>query len=207
MKRATALCLLLLVSTSPLFSAAGSEKEVPVPDRLGEADRLYNQGLKHRDKAWDYEKKARGAKKVSDRDVYLKSAEREFKRAIDSFESAVVQNSRHFEAFGSLGYAQRKIGMFEEALKSYDRALKMQPEYAEALEYRAEAYLNLGRVDDAMKDYRKLVQLDDELARDFLDAASEWLGNADRSIPAIQAFARIVESEKSKLGHTSKKSW
>ena len=175
MKYSIVICLTILLTSPAVFSAGSEEKEPEGTDRLAEADRLFNQGLQHRDRAWEYEKQAEGALKPKDRDVYLKSAEREFKRALKAFKSATKQNSRHYEAFGSLGYAQRKVGKFKDALKSYDRALKMKPDYPEALEYRAEAYLGLNRIDDAKIDYEKLVKLDQDNARTFLDAASKWL--------------------------------
>ena len=207
MKSTIVLCVLLLVAPGPAFSAGGSEKQALAPDRLAEADRLYNQGLKHRDKAWEYEKQAAGAAKASDRDTYQKSAEREYDRAIEAFKNATVQNSRHFEAFGSLGYALRKTGQYQEALKSYDRALKMSPDYARAIEYRAEAYLGVNRVDEALVDYRRLVELDVELARTFLAAAAEWLKTIEAPDEGIQKFADVVEAEEKKLGPAKPSSW
>ena len=204
MRYSIAFCLTILL-TSPAVLASGSDEKKPAGnDRLAEADRLFNLGLKHRDRAWEYEKQGKGAKTEKDRAVYLHSAEREFKRAIKAFQSATKQNSRHYEAFGSLGYAQRKVGKFKDALKSYDRALKMKPDYPEALEYRAEAYLGLNRVADARSDYTKLVDLDKDHARTFLAAASEWLAKAK---PSEKSFGVWVEAEKAKLGPVKGKSW
>lgn len=198
--------LAVMIGYSSVDAAGGSEKEEsPVPDRRAEADRLYNQGLKHRDKAWEYEAKAEAASKQHDREVYRKSAQREFLRAIDSFKSATVQNSRHYEAFSSLGYAQRRTGRFQEALMSYDRALKMSPDYAEALEYRAETYLGLNRLDDALEDYRKLVALDKELARQFLAAANKWLSADGKEAP--ESFVTFIAAETETLGPPKARNW
>jgi tetratricopeptide (TPR) repeat protein len=195
------LMVLLLLVIAPDLAAAPSEKKEPKHnDRLAEADRLFNLGLKHRDRAWEYEKKALGTKGTKGLSVYRASAEREYKLAIEDYRSAVEQNSRHHEGFGSLGYALRKIGLYNEALKAYDRGLKMKPNYAEALEYRAEAYLGLNRVDDAKSDYQRLVGLDKEQARTFLIAATEWSG-------ASEDFVVWVKAEKEKLGPTEGKSW
>ena len=204
MKYSILACLTVLLTSPAVFSAGNEKKEPEGNDRLAEADRLFNLGLKHRDRAWEYEKQGKGAKTKKDRAVYLQSAEREFKRAIKAFQSSTKQNSRHYEAFGSLGYAQRKVGKFKDALKSYDRALKMKPDYPEALEYRAEAYLGLNRVADARSDYRKLVVLDIDHARMFLAAASEWLAKAESS---EKSFGVWVEAEKAKLGPVKGKSW
>jgi tetratricopeptide (TPR) repeat protein len=206
MKNLITMFLLLLIGYGPADSAGGSEKKSAVPDRLAEADRLYNIGLKHRDKAWAYEEQAAGATE-KDQGVYLKSADREFERAIEAFKGATIQNSRHFEAFGSLGYALRKTGQFEDALKSYDRALKMSPDYPEALEYRAEAYLGLGRIEDAKTDYERLVKLDETLARTFLEAATYWIETADATGAAGVGFAEWVEGEKARLGPGVGKGW
>ena len=207
MRYSIVVCLTILLTSPVILASENEEKKATGNDRLAEADRLFNIGLKHRDRAWEYEKQGKGAKTEKDRDVYLKSAEREFKRAIESFQTATEQNSRHYEAFGSLGYAQRKVGQFKEALKAYDRALKMKPDYPEALEYRAEAYLGLNRITDARKDYTKLVDLSKDHARVFLAAASEWLAMAESSEKAIQEFGAWVAVEKAKLGAPSGKSW
>lgn len=197
--------LLLLLAIAPNIAAAPSEKKEPKHnDRLAEADRLFNLGLKHRDRAWEYEKKAAAIKVKQDGDVYAASAQREYKLAIEAFRGASEQNSRHHEAFGSLGYALRKTGQFDASLTAYDRALKMKPDYAEALEYRAEAYLKLNRVDDARSDYQKLVGLDKDQARVFLMAASGWLeAGGDGS----NGFKAWVDGEKQRIGPAKGKTW
>ena len=202
-----ALLCTFMIASGPALAAGGSKKEEPSADRLAEADRLYNTGLKHRDKAWDYEKQAEGAASEKDRAVYVKSAEREFKRAIDAFKLATKQNSRHVEAFGSLGYAQRKIGRYKDALKSYDRALKMKSDYPEALEYRAEAYLGLGRFEDAKRDYAALVKVDNDQARTFLAAASRWLSSPEAQKLKTSTFSVWVNEERGKLGLGEKSDW
>ena len=205
MRTIITICIAILCMAPQTFAAgSSSKKESSSGDRLAEADRLFNKGIKHQDKAWAYEKQAAAAEKPDDRKVYEKSAEREFKRAADAFKDATKKNSRHYEAFGSLGYAQRKIGKYKDSLKSYNRALKMKPDYAEALEYRAEAYLGLGRVADAKEDYAALVKLDKDHARTFLMAAAAWgaipgEGQAD--------FSAWVETELAKLGPGSSKTW
>jgi tetratricopeptide (TPR) repeat protein len=200
MKKLMVLLLLVVIVASDVASAPSEKKEPKHNDRLAEADRLFNLGLKHRDRAWEYEQKASGTTASKDRDVYTASAEREYKLAIETYRSAVKLNSRHHEGFGSLGYALRKIGQYDEALKAYDRALKMKPNYAEALEYRAEAYLGLNRVDDVKLDYQRLVGLDKALARTFLTAAAEWSGTSEE-------FAVWVKNEKEKLGPAEGKTW
>ena len=66
MKTPAVICLMLL-STFAVFAAPTSKKEPAGNDRLAEADRLFNLGLKHRDRAWEYEKQAEGAKEQKDR--------------------------------------------------------------------------------------------------------------------------------------------
>jgi tetratricopeptide (TPR) repeat protein len=207
MKYLLIISLTLMSAHTALFASGSTEKEPAGNDRLAEADRLFNLGLKHRDRAWEYEKQAVGANNAKDREIYQQSAKREFERAIEMLKSATKQNSRHYEAFGSLGYAQRKVGDFKAALKSYDRALKMKSDYPEALEYRAEAYLGLNRVADAQSDYAKLVKIDKDQARTFLTAAASWLEKADASESTIQDFGKWVSNERTKLGPGKGKTW
>jgi tetratricopeptide (TPR) repeat protein len=208
MKYALIISLTVLCVHTTIFASGGTEKKEPAGnDRLAEADRLYNLGLKHRDRAWEYEKQADGANNAKDREVYQQSARREFELAIDMLSTATKQNSRHYEAFGSLGYAQRKIGDFKAALNSYDRSLKMRPDYSVALEYRAEAYLGLNRVKDARSDYLKLVKIDKDQARLFLAAVVSWLAEKEGEDPLMLEFADWIDAEREKLGLGEGKSW
>ena len=189
------------------FAAGGSEKKTTLSaDRLATADRLYNEGLKHRDKAWEYEKQAKGVS-GSDRSTYLNSAEREFGRAIEKFKLATKENSRLYQAFSSLGYCQRKTGKYEDALKSYDRALRMASAYAEAIEYRAEANILLGRLRDALSDYDRLVKLDQEKAKLFLAVASDWLKGREVTGEEMKAFSDRVASESKRMGPPAASTW
>ena len=69
--------------------------------------------------------------------------------AIFRGEASTDKDAHFHEAFSSLGYARRKLGMYEGALSAYDTALSLVPNYAEAVEYRAEAYLALNRIPEA----------------------------------------------------------
>ena len=206
MMRFVVVAALAIGLTASVYAAGGEPKREPVADRLAEADRHYNKGLQHRDKAWEYEKKADGAE-GSRKQQYTEAAQREFRLAIGEFQEATQQNSRHVEAFGSLGYAQRKVGQFEDALKSYNRALRMNPDYAQALEYRAEAYMELGKLSDASADYRRLVDLDKDLARQFLGAAMVWFKDGRQTVDGLETFRALVESEAEKLGPTKGDRW
>ena len=80
----------------------------------------YNDGLKHRDKAWEHEEKAAAATKEKDRKKYLDKASKEYAKAVADQLKAVQKNPRLHQAFSSLGYSYRKMGQYDKALQAYD---------------------------------------------------------------------------------------
>ena len=66
------------------------------------------------------------------------------------FQAAVKKNPALFQAWGSLGYAYRKVGNYPASLEAYGKALEIEPNYTPAIEYRAEAYLALNRLDEVI---------------------------------------------------------
>ena len=210
------LVLSMLLMAAPAWSMGGSKKsETPEKsdrERRLEADRLYNLGLSRRGKAWVYAKQAVEAIE-KDKRAYLRSAEREYKRAIKALEKATREDKTHYPAWGSLGYAYRKTGNYKKALKAYDRSIALKADYVEALEYRAEAYLGLGRMQDAKADYVQVVKKDDRAARLFLGVALDWSSNekADgrKKLQAedVSAFAKWVQEEQERLGPGEVSRW
>ena len=210
------LILSILLIATPAWSMGGSKKsekpEKSDRERRIEADRLYNVGLSHRDKAWSYAKQVADAT-GKDQRGYLKSAEREYKQAIKALEKATKEDRNHYPAWGSLGYAYRKTGKYKKALKAYDKSIALKADYVEALEYRAKAYLGLGRVEDAKADYATVVKKDDRAARTFLAAALAWSMNekADgrKKIKRGEAtvFEKWVRDEQERLGPGEASRW
>ena len=153
-KSAATFAIACLLSTVPLLAAGGSS--APSPTARSEvtltpeqrAAIAYNRGLKNRDKAWVLEKKLSEAQTDKQRAKFETKIRKEYKKAIQAFESAIAASSSMFEAHASLGYALRKTGDYTASLKAYNHALDLEPRYTEAIEYRAEAYLGLYRLED-----------------------------------------------------------
>lgn len=207
-----ALILGLFVPT--LAEAAGSrpaptptpEPEVQTPEQ--EAKDAYNQGLKHRDKAWGYEDKAKVAASDSERAKLLEKASKQYRKAIPLFEKATEIVPSFHQAFSSLGYAYRKSGEHEKALEAYDTALDLAPLYGEAIEYRGQAYLGLNRIDDAKQAYMQLFTSNRELAGQLMEAMKQWLEQrqadpAGVSQSEIDDFATWVQERSELAGQTA----
>ncbi len=184
---------ILACSICDSHGAGGAPKKTVKEPTAERAIEDYNRGLKHRDKAWKYEEKAAAAGKEKDRSKNLKKARREYQKAAGKFEAAVDKDARFHEAFSSLGYARRKLGMYQGALSAYDTALNLAPDYAEAVEYRAEAYLSLNRIPEAQRAYYKLVGLDDDGAAKLLSAFSGWAAER-RATPVATVTEEQLES-------------
>ena len=179
--------------------AAGSKPVQPpaaeqekTPEEAGKE--YYNLGLKHRDKAWGFEDKAKAAASDAERDKLLGKARKQYQKAIPLFENATQRIPTFHQAYSSLGYALRKTGDFEGSLAAYDRALELAPFYGEAIEYRAEAYLGLGRLDDVKEAYMQLFTRERGLADQLMEAMKTWVEEqraAPGEVPAdqVDAFA------------------
>jgi tetratricopeptide (TPR) repeat protein len=178
MNRFRFLILLLTLSFGVAYGAGSSTKEAP--DGGGkpeEAFRAFNEGVRHRNKGWEYEQKAKGVEE-KDKKAYERIVTSEYGKARDSFKKAIKLDESMHQAHGSLGYALRKLGDYEGALKAYASSLELKPDYGLAIEYRGEAYLDLDRVDDAQKAYERLVELKSRYAPVLLKAVAAW--GADR---------------------------
>jgi tetratricopeptide (TPR) repeat protein len=183
---------LLVASSTGLYASGSSSQSAPAPaakPSLEEQAVLdYNKGLKHRDKAWEFEAKAAKADKEKDHDKNLKKAQKEYGKVIEQQLEAVKKNAKFHEAYSSLGYAYRKTGEYDKALESYDKALTLQPNYVEAIEYRAEAYLRLNRLTEAQKALEVLIGKNPKYAVDLLGSMKQWLeANKDKELEGIGA--------------------
>ncbi len=206
-------------------NAAGSQPAPtapPAPEAAmspeQEAKSAYNLGLKHRDKAWGYEDKAKEAGSDEEREKLLGKALKQYQKAIPLFEEATETLGTFHQAFSSLGYAYRKSGEHEKALVAYDKALDLAPFYGEAIEYRAEAYLGLHRIDDAKEAYMQLFGSNRELADQLMQAMEAWLAErredpAGLSTDTLDAFGTWLQErgqlagQSAQLAHAATTRW
>lgn len=197
MRTATTLIagLLMAGSLAPVHAAGSAPAPKATP--MEESAESFNRGIRYRDKAWEYE--AELADATSDKQLArLESKiERQYENAVEQFEKAVAADPGMYQAWGSLGYALRKLGDYDRSLEAYDTALELQPGYGEAIEYRGETYLGLDRVEDAKQAWETLAASDRSLSNDLLAAMERWVearaaepGPVDPAV--IEAFAAWV---------------
>ena len=156
-------------------AAAPTQSPTLTPDEIAITN--YNQGLGHRDKAWNLEKQLATSSDTKQTAKLETKIQKEYKKAIRDFETAIENRPGFYQALSSLGYARRKTGDYEGSLGAYGMALRLAPDYMEAVEYRAEAYLALGRVDEAKDAYLKLFARDREKADQLMAAMKGWLAD------------------------------
>lgn len=182
------LCAGCLLSVAPAeLEAAPSEEQPASPPKASPQRRAiehYNKGIEHRDQAWSYAEQAEKSTVEKEREAYRDKARKEYEKALVEQRQAVALDPALFEAYSSMGYAQRKLGYFAEALKSYDRALELNADYMEAVEYRAEAYLGLNRVGEAQRAYELLFRRDPERAELLLLAFEIWVAQSPKGVAA-----------------------
>ena len=169
-----ALMLMFGIGGNALAAPGDSAPRTPRAGSDELAEKHYKDGLRHRDAAWVYEGKLAGLTGEKERAAYAQFIQRTYLRALEAFQKAVVRDPKMYQAFSSLGYAQRKTGNMDAALDAYGRALSLNPTYAEAIEYRAEAYIELGRVEEAKQAFEMLSALKPAYAVRLLDFAEQW---------------------------------
>ena len=194
-------------TTGPPNSSGSPEFASLTPEQ--QAALSYNDGLKHQAKAdallKDAAAEAADAKK---HDKLAAQAKKEYDKALRDYKSATAKNPKLFQAFGGMGYAERKLGNYDAALSAYDHALELEPRYSPAIEYRAEAYLGLNRLDDAKSAYTALFAGDRKRADELQAAMKSWL-EMRRKDPAgvasetIEEFSKWLTAREEIAGQTS----
>ena len=180
---ATLAAATLLLAPAALPASSSGSLSAPAPGAMQaqrltpeqEAAVLYNDGISYRDKAAKLEKEAEAENDAGRRQKLEGKARDKHEDSIKKFAKATEKNPNLFVAWGSLGYAYRKIGKYNESLAAYGKALEIQPNYTPAIEYRAEAYLGLGRLDEVKSVYMTLFNMDRPRADELAAAIDKWL--------------------------------
>jgi tetratricopeptide (TPR) repeat protein len=166
-----------------------------------EAVSLYNDGISYRDKAAKLETEAAAETDAKKREKLEAKAKDKHEDSIKKFAKATEKNPNLYPAWGSLGYAYRKIGNYNASLEAYGKALEIQPNYTPAIEYRAEAYLGLNQLDQVKSVYMTLLSMDRQRADELSAAIDKWLVKR-KADPAgmdpaqLDEFAKWAEQRK-----------
>lgn len=206
-----ALAATLLALTGPALAEGSStmpRNQVPTASPEQEAIDYYNDGISSRDKAAAFEKEAAAETDAAKRTKLEQKAKDRHESSIKKFLMATRKNPRFVEAWGSLGYAYRKVGNYKDSLDAYGKALELKPSYTPAIEYRAEAYLGLGRLDDVKAAYMTLFNTDRPRANELQAAIEKWLeqnrANASGADAAkVDEFAKWAAERKQLAAQTS----
>jgi tetratricopeptide (TPR) repeat protein len=174
-----------LLFMAPGAAASGSSSmprvQVPTPSPEQEAVESYNDGISYRDKAATLEKDAAAETDARKKEKLEAKAKDRHESSIKKFVTATRKDPKMYQAWGSLGYAYRKVGNYKDSLEAYAKALEIQPVYTPAIEYRAEAYLGLGRLDDVKAAYMTLFNADRPRADELAAAIDRWLEKSKAS--------------------------
>jgi tetratricopeptide (TPR) repeat protein len=160
-------------SGSSSMSLPRNQQQQLTPEQ--EAVTFYNDGISYRDKAVKLEKEAETEADAGKRQKLEAKAKDKHEDSIKKFVKATEKNPALFQAWGSLGYAYRKVGNYNASLAAYGKALEIQPNYTPAIEYRAEAYLGLNQLDSVKTVYMQLFTMDRPRADELAAAIDKWL--------------------------------
>lgn len=191
-------------SSSSLPSAPRQQQMTPEQ----EAIELYNEGISYRDKAAQLDKEAAAEPDQKKREKFERKSLDRTESSMKKFLQATKKNDGLYQAWGSLGYAYRRMGKLAESLEAYNKALGIQPGYTPAIEYRAETFLGLGRLDDVQIAYMNLFRNDRPRADELGAAIDKWLqkkqgdpGGLDPA--AFETFAKWAAERKQLASQTS----
>ncbi len=172
---------IFMFASTAVFAAGGGSMPMSIPTvqktPAEKAIDSYNAGIKYRDKAWKFQKRAAVESEPKKVDKLIRKADKQFAKAIKRFRSAIKYEPRLYQAHASLGYALKQTGDFPAAMAAYKRCLKLRPNYTPAIEYQAEAHLALGETDKARQAYEQLARIDPLKANELEQAIRAWLEN------------------------------
>jgi tetratricopeptide (TPR) repeat protein len=139
-----------------------------------------------------------------------KTTAKRFQKALDRARHAVELDSTYHEAWNLVGYASRKLGMYDDAVAAYVKCLGIQYDYAPAREYLGEAYVEMGKLDKAREQLAALERLKatdesaelkgviDTYVAAHPDAAAPATDAAAGSAPVTQTTAAPADSTATK---------
>ena len=166
--------------------------------------RLYKEGLKHKEKAQDRERRAKQNPKEKTKQKHLDKAKKEYQKAIEKQSKAIKIDRENYKAFNELGYALRMTGDLRKAIGAHNYALSINPKYYPAWEYRGEILLRLGFFEDAKESYMVLFQNDRKLASELMASFDEWItDNASSASAEKDQFVEWLNIRKrfAKISH------
>lgn len=174
------------------IASAPVESRPKSPEQQVEAK--YQKGLKHKAKAWEFEKKAAAAKNDRRRAREEKRAAKEYNAAQNLFAEVLRTFPEHYKAANELGYVLRKQGAYEQAIGSYNYALQIHPDFLQAVEYQAEAFVAVGFYDEARASYMRLFREDTELANELMTSMKAWAAEQKQPGARARNFIEWIES-------------
>ncbi|MFO7868945.1 MAG: tetratricopeptide repeat protein [Bacteroidales bacterium] len=90
---------------------------------------------------------------------YYLVTKKEYKKAIEYFDKALVKNPREAYALNNRGFAYFKLHKYAKALDDVNQSIKLQPDNSFAYKNRGLIYSKTGLTEDACKDFEKALKL------------------------------------------------
>lgn len=115
-------------------------------------------------------------------------------KSISSYETAIEQDNRHYNAFLNLGiiYATRKNPI---AFEYYDNALNVKPNSVEVLYAKAKLLQDLKRIPEAIAQYETLLKIDASHASSLYNLGAIELEHHQDANKALAYFSKAIEAQ------------
>ena len=118
--------------------------------------------------------------------------EKEYDRAIASYDKALEIKPDYYECWQSRGYALQNLNRYEEAIASYDKALEFKPDYYYSWHNRGNALRSLERYEEAFASYDKALEIQPD-NYEALWYRGNALENLNRYDDAIASYDKALE--------------
>jgi len=125
---------------------------------------------------------------------------REYQKAINTFEQAIQFDPSSDRNFEWLSYAHYELGQYDEAITAAKRAIKLKPDNANVYNNLGAAYGMKKQYADAIKALKKAIEIDPKLSNPY-----NWMGRflmeQNAYNEAIEAYKKAVELQPANIDY------
>ena len=113
------------------------------------------------------------------------------KKAVISYEQAIVINPKFFFAHNNLGNVFKDLGEFDKALSKYQHAIKLNPNYAEAYYNQGLAYKKICKYNESIKSFKYALKIKSDYIDAYFDLG-QILVTVGKFEEGIKNFQKVI---------------
>ncbi|MGQ9507984.1 MAG: tetratricopeptide repeat protein [Thermodesulfobacteriota bacterium] len=126
-------------------------------------------------------KKEKGSREVTDSEIVslfnsgvVFHHQREFSRAIETYQKVIDLNPAYIEAYNNLGIIHQEMGNFDGALKFYQKAIEIEPRYEKGWNNLGILWILKGDLQKAKDCFQKILSINPNHLESYLHLGTIW---------------------------------